>query len=88
MSDRAGGPTVPPTVSACFDFIDRDGRRSRVTAIIIPIKFMRYEDSSSTGVVYGCSRGPFCFNPTCRYSTLGRGQSERDVMLHGTRKTG
>lgn len=54
----------------CHDYIDENGNRKVVTAIIVPIGFERRGDKII--VSWACSKGLTCRNSECRYSKASR----------------
>jgi len=52
--------------AVCHDFIDEKGSRSKVTAIVVPIRLKM--SGSELEIAWGCNRGDACFNESCRYS--------------------
>ena len=61
-----------PVSLVCYNFMPKDNNeKRRVTVIIAPIKVVKFEDGS-LGVSFGCSRGPFCHDPYCRYSKVAK----------------
>ncbi|MEM2338416.1 MAG: hypothetical protein QXP06_07480 [Candidatus Bathyarchaeia archaeon] len=51
----------------CFDFIDENGIKQRVTAILAPIK-LKMAENGSLLISWACNRAESCQNATCRYS--------------------
>lgn len=50
----------------CHDYVNAEGRRMIVSAIIVPIGFERKNDKII--VSWACSKGLTCANKSCRYS--------------------
>ncbi len=57
---------ISPISIACYNFMTKSGEKIKVTAIIAPIVFEERERTVS--ITYGCSSGPSCYFPYCRYS--------------------
>mgnify|MGYP006977567333 CR=1 FL=1 len=54
----------------CFDFVDENGERRRVTAIIAPIRIIK--SGNGWKIAWACSRALACKEKTCRYSKAFR----------------
>lgn len=61
---------IGPRSVLCDGFMDEEGNKHRVLAVIAPIT-MEIEHEGEADIVkvsWGCNRGCACANPTCRYS--------------------
>ena len=66
---------IPRVVSVpCYNFIDKDGFRKVVTAIIVPIGFEK--KNGKIIISWGCSCALACQSQICRYSKVGCGHEE------------
>jgi hypothetical protein len=61
---------LSPHVSACYNYVDSEGREKRVTVVISPIGLERRGEK--TVVSWACSMGATCHNRECRYSFLAK----------------
>lgn len=59
---------LSPHVSACYNYIDSEGKERRVTIIVSPIGVEKRNEK--VVVSWACSRGSTCHNRECRYSFL------------------
>lgn len=74
-------PAIKVVSVPCFSFIDSDGFKQRVTAIIAPIKIIMSHNTLL--ISWGCSQLG-CFNKNCRYSRVksqSASLSETDVDI-------
>jgi hypothetical protein len=55
-----------PVSLPCFNFVDEDDKRRKVSAIIVPIGFE--EKNGKLIVSYACNLGLKCQEKACRYS--------------------
>jgi hypothetical protein len=62
-----------PRSLPCFDFIDEEGSRLKVTAIIAPIRIAR--SGEGWEISWACSRALSCKNQTCRYSKASKDET-------------
>lgn len=61
----------------CYDFIDDNGNKVKVTAIIAPIRITRKGDVVE--ISYACNRALSCKNSFCRYSKAGNSKSFKNL---------
>ena len=61
---------VRPYSVPCFDYLGKDHRYRRVTAIVVPIGFETV--NGKTIISWECSKGISCRNFDCRYSKAER----------------
>jgi hypothetical protein len=57
---------VSPYATACYNYVNSEGREKKVSVIIAPIGIERKGDK--TVVSWACSKGSTCMNKECRYS--------------------
>jgi len=62
-----------PVSVPCFNFVDDEGNRRRVSAIIVPIGFE--EKNGKLIVSYACNLGLKCQETACRYSKASQSSS-------------
>jgi hypothetical protein len=62
--------TFHPNSLPCFDFINEDGEKQKVTAIIAPIRITK--SGNGWEISWACSRALSCKNQTCRYSKTSK----------------
>jgi|GEM_PF-2518344 len=55
----------------CFDFIGEDGRKQKVSAIIVPIHIVK-KGLFEMEITWGCNMSLSCKNKACRYSKASR----------------
>jgi len=57
---------IGPRSHACFDFVDSNGERRKVTYILSPIRIAWEKEALVIG--WACSKGDCCCNEFCRYA--------------------
>jgi hypothetical protein len=62
-----------PVSLPCFNFVDDEGNRRKVSAIIVPIGFE--EKNGKLIVSYACNLGLKCQEKACRYSKASQPSS-------------
>jgi len=70
---------LEPRPIICYDFIDGEGNKRNVSAVLVPFKIERREDGTRI-VGWACNYGEVCRNPGCRYSKTYR---EKKVVGNG-----
>jgi len=68
--------SIIPISVPCFDYTDDGYQRERRTIIIAPI-IVKEIEVGLVEVGYGCSRGPYCYDKSCRYA-YGYKKKEED----------
>jgi hypothetical protein len=58
---------LTPTIGACYNYVNPEGREKRVSITISPIGLERRAEK--TVISWACSMGATCRNPECRYSS-------------------
>lgn len=62
-------PSLTPICVPCFDFTLEDGKYEKRTIVIAPI-VVEEKSSGLFHVGWACSRGTYCFDNNCRYSSI------------------
>ena len=72
-----------PVCSPCFDFTPTpDGHEYEKRSVVIALIVKEELRDGVTKYAYGCSRGPYCYDKKCRYSSKKRLPEETDGVEH------
>jgi len=66
-----------PHSVACYDFVGRNGEKSRVSAIMVPIVIRN--NGNGVKITWSCSKATSCLNTDCRYSKANTCHTPRGI---------